>query len=362
MAIQITREAWLGLFTQSRNPTGFLSRFFTLKPGGIYDGEKVAIDIKRIGEAVATVITASTGPNENDVNVFTTKEFIPPAYGEGFPLDVNELLARMAGVDPFTAAYAGYNASLMAKMMDGFTTVDDMIQRAVEIQASQILQTGKLDLPDINGDSKYVLDFKPKSSHFPTVATGWSNPASTPLLDLQALAKTIRINGKINCETLIMGEDALNNFIRNTDVQNLLDNRRMEMGLIDPRLTADSGATYIGSIKVGTYVFDIWSYAEIFDAPGSGDPTNYIDANKVVMLSTRTRLDMTAARVPLPLGPDPRVASLLPGRVSSVDNALDVTPNVFVSPNGKQIKGELESRPLLIPVQIDGFGCLTTEP
>ena len=361
MAVEITREGWLQLFTQMRSPSGFLSRFFTVKPGGIYNGDKVAIDVERFGEDVAIAIKKCTGPNLNDFDEFTTKEFEPPSYGEAFPLDVCDLLNRMAGVDPFTAAYTEYAGQLVAKMVKGFTLIDDKIIRAVELQASQILQTGILTLTDSAGNTVYTLDFKPKATHFPTVGTAWDNAASDPLGDLESLAKVIRADGKVNPDRLVMGGTALSNFLKHADVKEALDNRRINIGEIAPQF-ADSGATFYGFVWVGAYQFEIWTYPETFKHPQTGVPTDYVSADKVIMTSSRTRLDMTSARVPLPLGPDPRVASLLPGRMSSRLKGFDVTPNVYATPNGKQIMGELESRPLLIPVQIDGFGCINTQP
>ena len=361
MAIGISREGWLQLFTQMRAPTGFLSRQFTVKPGGIYNGNKVGIDIERYGDDVAIVIKKCTGPNLNDFDIFTTKEFEPPAYGEAFPLDVCDLLNRMAGVDPFTAAHQEYSVAVTAKMARGFTLIGGKIDRGVELQASQILQTGILTLGNSAGDTVYTLDFKPKSTHFPTTGTSWSTIATAdPLGDLQSLAEVIRADGKVDPDMLIMGDIALKNFLRNADVQAVLDNRRIDIGEIRPEMR-DSGATFYGFVWVGTYRMEIWTYPDTFNDPQTGNPTKYIDADKVVMKSSRTRLDMTSARVPLPLGPDPRVAGLLPGRMSSRPAGFDVTPNVYATPNGKQIIGELESCTLLIPVQIDGFGCLDTQ-
>jgi hypothetical protein len=361
MAVEITREGWLQLFTEMRSPNAFLSRLFTIKPGGVYNGAKVAIDVERCGEDVAVAIKKCTGPNLNDIDIFTTKEFEPPAYGEAFPLDVCELLNRMAGVDPYTAAYTEYAAQLVAHMAKGFKLIDDKISRAVELQASQILQTGILTLTNSAGDTVYTLDFQPKATHFPTTGTSWSTIATAdPLGDLESLAGVIRADGKVDPDMLIMGDVALRNFLRNADVQAVLDNRRIEIGELRPEMR-DSGATFYGHVWAGTYRFEIWTYPDTYKDPQTGSPTKYIDADKVVMLSSRTRLDMTAARVPLPLGPDPRVAGLLPGRMTSRPAGFDVTPNVYATPNGKQIMGELESRPLLIPVQIDGFGCLDTE-
>ncbi len=360
MAVELKREGWIELFTQMRRPTGFLQRLFTPKNGSFYSGDKVALDIERFGEEVAVAIKKCTGPNLNDFDEFTTKEFTPPAYGEAFPLDVCDLLNRMAGVDPYTAAYTSYAAQLVATVNKGFMLVDDKITRAVELQASQILQTGQLNLTDANGATTYELDFKPKATHFPTVSTAWSDTANAdPLSDLESLADVIRADGKVDPNLLIMGSTALRNFIQNENVQTNLDIRRIDIGMIRPEMR-DSGATFYGMIWVGAYQFELWTYKEVYEDPETGDLVKYIDDNKVVMLSDRTRLDMASAKVPLPLGPDPRVAGLLPGRISSRENAFDVTPNIYPTPNGKQIMGELESRPLLIPVQIDGFGCLTT--
>ena len=360
MAVEISRTGWTQLYTQMRSPNSFLSRFFTVKPGGIYNGKKVIIDIQRFGEDVAIAITKCTGPNLNDIDEFTTKEFTPPAYGEAFPVDVNELLERMAGVDPYTAAYTEYSSQLMSIMAKGFMLIDEKIKRAVELQASQILQTGQLTLTNTSGDTVYTLDFKPKGTHFPTVGVSWSAVGAVPLQDLQSLADVIRSDGKIDPDMVIMGATALRNFLANDDVKEVLDNRRIDIGAIRPEMR-DSGATFYGFVWVGTYQIEIWTYPDTYKDPQTGNPAKYIADDKVVMLSSRTRFDMTSARVPLPLGPDPRVAGLLPDRISSRAEGYDVTPNLYASNNGKQIFGELESRPLLIPVQIDGFGCLDTQ-
>lgn len=362
MAVEISRAGWLQLYTQMRKPTGFLSRRFTVKPGGIYMGSKVAVDVERFGEDVAVAVKVCTGPNLNDIDIYTTKEFEPPAYGEAFPLNVCDLLNRMAGVDPYSAAGVSYSAQLMSQMAKGFILIDAKISRAVEIQASQILQTGKLNLTNKAGDTVYELDFKPKTTHFVTTGTAWATSATcTPLDDIGALANKIRTDGKVNPNRLTFGEGAFTNFMNSAQVQAALNNRRIEVGIIDPMLE-DSGAVNQGRIWIGSYVYDMWTYPEEYTDPQTGLPVKYVADDKVIVDSTRTRFDMASAMVPLPLGPDPRVANLLPGRMSSRSDGFDVTPNVYPTPNGKQIMGELESRPLLIPVQIDGFGCIDTAP
>lgn len=351
---------WMALFQQMRRPTKFLQSFFTIKPGNVFAGEKVEIDIQRFGEDVAVALRQGKGPNLNDADIVTTKEFTPPKYGEAFPANVADLVQRTAGVDPYTDAYNGYASKLVRKLMTYFQLSMDMIARAVEIQAAQILQTGKLVISDANG-IVYELDFKPKATHFPTVSTAWSNTASDKLLDLQTLGNVIRADGQVNPNILIFGATAWTQFFSDAKVQAALDSRRINIGEIAPR-QALSGATFVGNIWIGAYEYQMWTYAEGYKDPVSGAFTKYIADDKVCMLSSQTRFDRVSALVPLPLGPDPRVASLMPGRLVSDTMDLDVMPNLWCTPNGKELMAELESRPLLVPVQIDGFGALDTNP
>jgi len=358
MTVKLKKEGWLPLFEQMRSPQGFLSRMFTIKPGGTYNGNKVAIDIVRTDEDVAVAIKKCSGSNLNTIDQFTTKEFEPPAYGEAFHINACDLVNRMAGVNPYEAAYRANAAQVVAKAMKGFALIFDKIARAVELQASQILQTGKLNLINKEGTVTYELDFKPKATHFPTVGTAWDQAGADPLGDLAALAKVIRADGKVQPNRLLFGDKALSDFLKNADVQDALDNRRIDVGAIAPEFD-NSGATFYGYVWVGTYRFEIWAYPETYKHPQTGDATDYIDPLSVVMLSKDTRLDMASAIVPSLIPVDSRVSGLLPGRLSSRAGSFDILPNIYPSTDGKQIIGDLESRPLLIPVQIDGFGCLT---
>lgn len=354
------RTGWMEMFEQRREPNGFLQRFFTAKRGNQFSGSEVEIDVQRHGEQIAIAVKRGSGPNFNDADTYTTKKFRPPAYNEAVAMEVEDLLARMAGVDPYSAAYADYGSSLVAEMVKTMALLDDKIKRAIELQASQILQTGQLVLTDAAAATVYTLDFAPKASHFPVVGTSWANPAADALGDLASLAKQIRVDGKVDCGILIMGETALKHFLNNTAVKAQLDNLRFQVGTVNPRF-AGSGATMYGDFWAGPYRFEIWIYPDLYESPTSpGTLVNYVGDDKVIMLSDKTRLDRVSAYVPLPLGPDPRVASFVPGRMSSAD--YDVVGNAYCSPNGKQVIGELESRTLLVPVQIDGFGCLDVVP
>lgn len=360
MAVNLSRTGWLELFRQRRSPNGFLQSHFTVKPGGFYNGDTIVLDIQRFNEDIAVAVTPGQAGNRlNDADQFTTKEFKPPAFNEEIILNVVDLVSRMAGTDPFSASYKSFAAQMVKYMLLGFTLIDDKIKRSVELQAAQILQTGKVELRDANNNIVYALDFLPKPSHFPSAGTAWNAAGADPIADLEALAKVIRADGKVTPNRLVMGDRSMVAFLQNENVRNFLDNRRYRVGMIEPRFE-NSGATMYDHVWIGSYRFELWTYPDTYIKPETGTVVPFVDENKVIMMSDKTRLDRVSAQVPLPLGPDPRVEGLLPGRLSNSADAFDVTPNVWSSPDGKQIFGSLESRTLLIPAQIDGFGALNT--
>lgn len=361
MAIQITREGWTRAYTSRRAPTGFFSRNFTVKQGGIYYGDKVALDVKRIGEKVATVVTKHGAGNENEMNTFTTKEFTPPALFEKFTITNRQKANRPFGVNPFDASSQSYMVSVASEMMEYFGELGEKVDRHIELQSSQILQSGILTLPDIDGNTAYTLDFKPKATHFPTVSVAWATSATcTPLNDIESLCDVIRADGKTEPDWIAMDSLSLRNFLNSTQVKERGDLRRIETISVMPAALRNSGATRYGDVQVGSYRMEIWTYPATYDAPNTGTTTPYLAANKVVVGSSAARLDLTFAKPVEPFVTDARLAGIVPGRVSSLEGGFDIHTHAYVSNDGREIVGEVQSCPLCIPVAIDSFGCITT--
>jgi hypothetical protein len=344
-------------FSDRRAPNQFLSRFFKLDRRNIFRGEEVEIDIRRNNRKIA--VPAIHGTNLNDKSAFTSKKFKPPKYAEGIPFNSADLVKRTFGVDPYSDAYIDYGIQLRDALIDGAVEINDMLIRSVELQASQVLQTGTLSLKDTSGVTQYTLDFKPKGSHFPTAGVAWDQAGADPLADIGALVAEVRNDGKVDATDLIMGSRALSDFLRNDTVQKLLDNRRIDIGMISFS-PANSGAYYAGNIVVDGYRLRIWGYNEVYDDPETDVITNYLGQDKVIVVSEMSRFDMACAKVPGAIVPDDRLSRFLPGRLSSTELGFDVTPNVYTSTNNKQLIMELESRPVCIPTGIDQYGCLTT--
>lgn len=327
-----------------------------------HTSEEVEIDIDRSDEDVAIVVTdLSAGARRNESSTYTSKEFKPPIYKEEATLNGFELMKRTPGQTPFVDP--NYQANATARAMQVFRKMDKKIRRAVELQWSQVLQTGILSLIDDASNVQYTLDFKMKSAHKPNSSANWSASLSTkvPLTDIENLGHLLRRNGKQAPDQLIYGRTAWDNFIHNTYVQALLDKRRVDVGNITPRAAPNRGAAFEGRLTIGTNTYELWVYDVEYKDPATGNMTPYITADNVIMKSSQSRLDMSWGGFPLVAPPESRALPYLPGRMSSQSRALDIITNSYIAPDNTGVTVGAYSRPLTIPTAIDTIGCINTE-
>jgi len=336
----------------------FLASHFKSPPRNFHNTQKVEVDILRDDEDVAVALSSvEQGPRSNEANLFTNKAFTPAIFDEKAPVVAFMGADRRAGQNPFDDPDFVSNATQEAFM--SLRLLERKIRRSIELMASQVLQTGIVTLVDKTGAVIYTIDFTPKATHFITTGVTWAEDGQTgdPLKDLADLATVIRRDGKQRPDTLIMGAGATRRFLANQKVIDQADNRRFQMGDINPRLE-DQGASFVGRFWIGHYPFDLMQYDGFFRAPGDGLYTSYVDDEKVIMLASQGRLDLTFGSIPMFMGPDQRVLRFLPGQISSADRGMDMTTNTWVTPDGKTLWVSAGTRPLTIPTAIDTFGAI----
>lgn len=346
------------MYMEDASAPQFLSAFFKSPPRNFHVSEKVEIDVLRREPRIAIPIHSLTvGTRKHENTKYVNKGYTPPIYDMETALSAFDGLKRRPGQDPFQDP--NFVAAASEEAFRHMHELEELIRRAIEVQASQVLQTGVLSLVDADGVVIYALDFEPKSTHFPTTGTTWATSGATgnPLGDLASLAEVVRRDGKQNPDILIFGTSALQRFLANTDVKAQLDNRGMEIGHIAP-IAQGMGATRVGFIWIGLYRFEIWGYQGEYIHPQTGAMTPFVGADNVIMLASNGRLDLTFGAIPMFVPPDARAAAFLPPRMSSPDRALDLTTNAWVTPDGKHLMLSAGTRPLTIPTAIDTFGCL----
>jgi hypothetical protein len=183
---------------------------------------------------------------------------------------------------------------------------------------------------------------------------------------METLCDEVRKDSGFFPSIAIMGNTAWNNFSKATSVKEALDNRRMELGLIMPREINSAGAKYQGTVSVGSYTVEIWTYPASYNHVQTGTDTPYLTADSCIMLSPNAIMKLAYGGFPTPLiAPDPRLAAYraaVPARVPLSQGFVDLHPNVWATEDGSAIKGAVRCRPLPIPIDIDSFGCINTTP
>lgn len=346
-------------YRQSREPTMFLSQLFRAPERNFFDSEAVEIDIEREDEDIAIAIDDyGTGPRINSFDQYTNKRFIPPALDEGFYLNRFDLNKRQAEQNPFDNP--DFMANVTAQYMRRSRMLERKIRRTIELQAAQVLTTGKIDLKDSAGNTVYTIDYKPKASHFPTAGTPWGAPGATIMNDIQASAEANRDDGKEDTAIGIAGTKTFNTMIRDSDVLSLFDNRRMDVGRITPIEQFGNGGQYRGVLEVGTYRIELWTYNGKYKDPQTGVITKYIPDDKFVLLPMNPRFDAVFGSIPTIVAPDPRVARFIPSRMTGGGMPIDLTTNAWVDEKNRSIGGSIGTRPLMIPTAIDTYSCIST--
>lgn len=359
MSDQITRRM-VSAYFQDAMPQMFLSSFFQSPPENFHNSEEIEFDVERSEEDVATIITdLSTGTNINSFDDYTNKSFKPPIYDESGTINSFDLIKRNAGEDPFQDISFQANATRRAFRI--MRKLEAKVRRAVELMASQVLQTGQLTLEDSKGNTAYQLNFQPKSTHFPTVTTGWDQSGSTKLNDLENLADVIRTDGLTDPDVLIFGQKAWREFIADSDVQTRLDSRRGVVAEVVPENRGE-GAVFQGYIWLGNYRFEMWTYnGRYFDRSlPTPAAVRYITDDKVIMLASNARFDLSFGAIPL-IQTDQRALSALPERMTSTEGGFGMTTNSWVAADGKGLWVSAGTRPLTIPTAIDRYGCLDAD-
>ena len=360
-----TTKRLIRAYQQIAQPIMFLSGFFQSPAENFHTSEEVEIDIVRSDEDIAIVVQdLSAGYRQNSEDLYTNKGFKPPIFKEAITLNSFDLIKRMPGQNPFESPE--FRGNVIARMFSGMTKVERKIRRSIELQASQVLQTGVVTLTDAAGVALYTLDYKPKASHFPTAGVSWATATGAQkIADINSLAEQIRDDGLLDPDELHMGIDAFENFISDADVQKRFDIRRIDLGTISAMEMRGNGGTFRGIVEIGNYRYDVWTYGGRYKDPQTGNKVHYIDKGKIIVRASAGRMDAT-------FGAIPNIGSLmgagasnllpeLPGRISNDAGGMDLHTNAWLSNDGEQLFGGVGARPLMIPTAIDTYGCLDTQ-
>lgn len=358
----LAQKKMLEAYFESAEPTMFLASFFRTPRENFYEGESVEIDIVRTGEQVSVAMSdIRQGYRQNTVALSTNKKFTPPAHKESTPLNSFSLLKREPGQNPFEQV--PYRAKLMQKILRSTRPMADKIQRSIEWQCSQVLQSGVVQLTDENGAVTFEIDYKPKTSHFPTAGTAWGTGGADIIGDLNSLANQIRIDGKRRPNIAILGDAAYEALFSDDEIVKRLNFRRADTISVRPQQRNSEMGIFHGTIEFANTRLELWTYDGWYQDPQTGNHVQFVDPASCVLLASGGRLDATFGGVPnigQILGAAGNRIPMGVPRLNTTGRATDLHTNAWTDNSGENLEIGVASRPLMIPTAIDTYGCLDT--
>jgi hypothetical protein len=323
----------IDVYAERPKPTGFLRSFF---PADISPTLELSIEVQRGTEKVAVDVVRGTEGSRAQSTRSTEKIFIPPYYRLWYDVTQLQLYDRLFGATEISDALF---SRLVNNMADELVRLQDMIERSVELQCSQVLETGIVTV-----DKGINIDFKRKAGSLVDPGAGqyWATAGVDPYEDLEAGCNFLRQVGKAQGDVfnLILGSTALSDLLKNTvflERQKLYD---LKLDAVAAPQRQALGMSLHGELSAGPYRVRLWSYPQFYDN-AAGTSTPYINPKKVVMIPESPRFKTGFAAVPqiLESGELPQIGAFI------FSEKIDKWEKVH--------KQSVESAPLAIPTAID---------
>lgn len=337
----LNTRTMLDALEELRTPNTFLLRkFFSAQRE--CPTKAVDIDIYKGKRRIAAYVSRRAQGQVIERAGYSTFTYEPPYVKPKMITTVEDLLVRQPG----EIVYSGnQNAASRAAIQLGkdLAELDGIITRAEELQASQALFDGKVEVKDKDGNDIVAdIDFQRTGTHTvdltATGETSWDETGSMPLENIRTWKRLIAKDAGVGADIAILGSDAADEFLKNEDVRQKLDNRRMELGSLVME-AQDLGVTLLGVIEgVAYYAYDEW-YVD----PATGTETELVPAKKVLLGSTKARCERVY------------------GVIEDAEGVFAVSrfPKTWTENDPSVRILQLHSAPLCVPVQVDGFVVAT---
>lgn len=359
----------LKMFTDGRRTVerGFFSYFFRTTDEDYTNAEYVEIDVERTTETVApTLRDARTGAIIVHSESWKEKKYRPPIIALEEPIDLNSLLERQPGESDNADRAGNWYGRLAAKIVRALGKFHRMIGLQVDLQAAQVMQTGKVTLTDDKDDTSFELDFGASPTHFPTVAVSWGTDGATPIDDIAALADVVAGDGMTNPAILILGANAYKNLLADETFQKYVQRDGLGLGTLQPGMRA-RGGVYHGMAAFGNHTLEIWTFGGVYRTLGDNNPKPFLDPNAAIVTARPEDLDFRTVYGGIPtMGMEEPFTAVVPGVVTFGDvgegtGFIRVNNRVYADQKRDTYTAEAKCRPLSIPVSIDRYGCLKTQ-
>ncbi|MCM1295489.1 MAG: major capsid protein [Muribaculaceae bacterium] len=260
--------------------TFFRDTFFTNVQ--TFPTERVDIDLVKGDRRMAAFVHPSAGGQVLKGTGYETKSYKPPLVNPYDVTTADQLMQRLPGEDLYSGMTPAQRAA--QKLIAEHNRLNDATTRREEWMCAEAIKTGSIHVVGEGVDE--TIDFGFTNKVALTGNKQWGKADATITDNLGDWVDKVLTEGFVNVDRAIMGKAALRAFLADEKVQKMLDNRRISMGLVDPR-DLPNGVKYVGHLNMPN--IDIYTYAEVFldDWTDPSKPTTkpLVDDNMVILIS-----------------------------------------------------------------------------
>ncbi|HGE7088399.1 TPA: major capsid protein [Klebsiella aerogenes] len=250
------RRTMLEPVIQNFEPRRFLLKTFF--PGvDTFNTRKVDLDFVRGGRTMAPFVGKGYGSKTVERRGFTTKTLEPPLVAPDLATTAEDFLARQPGENIYNSKSPIERAA--EQLGKDLADLDEMVNRREEWMCSQVLFKGQVDIVGPGVDDT-VYFWPEDDADKPYVElTGddlWTSANSDPLENIRNWKRQVSLTSGFTPRMAIMGAKVVDAFVANKALSEYLNNRRKELGKIEPK-DLEEGVTYYGNVEgVDFYGYD----------------------------------------------------------------------------------------------------------
>lgn len=343
-ARNLITQSSVGLWKETFAPTNLFLSYFGEKYS---PSELVSIEVQRGIANIAVDVMRGSEANGNNFGKSTMKVMAAPLFFEKFTNTDLDLYNQLFGYNGEVIDSEIVKA-LATEIAEKYQTLHNKIDLAYEVNAAQVLQTGKLTTRTLD-----EIDFKAKNTHITTLSTKWATTANSSIFtSITDLCRQLKKDGAAAVEfDLIMGASAASTLLNSADYKSNYALNPITVADVAKPKAMMTGATFIRTIVVDTFIVNLYSY-ESYYTNSSGSQVTILDPKKVVLIAKSFKGVQSYAAVPRVL-PSPNGSNV------QVMSQGRYVRNNYTDPATTSHTFDVKSAALPVPVTIDHFGCMT---
>ena len=260
-------------------------RYFPTSDADIFDTKKVNIDYEdEQNNKIAPAVLPGTGGIPVDRRGYETHELEPPTFAPERVLTSDAMFDRQAGeVIGGGLTPAQREANILAKDLADLGRMIDL--REEQMAAKTLTENAYVikqyaDKFGSQGEDKTLKFYSEVSNPAVYISSGWSSSSTNIISDLAAMADSLTKRGLPASDVVVAG-DVGDVMLGNSEIQELLDIRRYELGTVKPE-ELPNGAVLIAVLNVKGHIMNIISYSRTY-TDESGASKEFLPSGSVVV-------------------------------------------------------------------------------